>query len=68
MLTQEQVDRYWADGFLAIERLIGPDEVERLRTAYDEIIDGTVASPTQRMLGGITRQVMVPSMVHPAFD
>jgi ectoine hydroxylase-related dioxygenase (phytanoyl-CoA dioxygenase family) len=68
VLTQEQVDRYWADGFLAIERLIGPDEVERLRTAYDEIIDGTVASPTQRMLGGITRQVMVPSMVHPAFD
>ncbi len=68
MLTQEQVDRYCEDGFLAIGSLIDADEVERLRAAYDEIIDGTVASPTQRMLGGITRQVMVPSLVHPVFD
>lgn len=68
MLTKEQVDRYWADGFLAIEALIDADEVERLRAAYDEIIDGVVASPTQRMLGGVTRQVMVPSLVHPVFE
>jgi hypothetical protein len=68
VLTQEQVHRFRADGFLAIEQLIDPGEVERLRAAYDDIIDGTVASPTQRMLGGITRQVMVPSMVHPVFD
>ncbi len=68
MLTEQQVEQFWADGFLAIERLVADDEVARLRIAYDEIIDGTVTSLTDRNLGGITRQVLVPSMVHPLFE
>jgi len=68
MLTVEEVERFWSDGFLSVPRLIEDDEVQRLRDAYDEIIDFRVQSPTDRNLGGITRQVLVPSMVHPAFD
>jgi ectoine hydroxylase-related dioxygenase (phytanoyl-CoA dioxygenase family) len=62
------VEQFWTAGFAAIEQLIDGAEVARLRTAYDEILDGRVASHTDRNLGGITRQVMVPSMVHPVFD
>jgi len=68
MLSAAQVEQFWSDGFLAIDRLVDDAEVARLRVAYDEIIDGTVESTTDRNLGGITRQVLVPSMVHPVFD
>ena len=68
MLTGEQVRTFWDVGFLAIERLVDDVEVARLRQAYDEILDGSVAISTDRQLGGNTRQVMVPSMAHPVFD
>lgn len=64
-LTADQRQRYEADGFLAIERLIDDAAVAELRVAYDEILgdgrDGT------RMLGGITRQLMMASQLHPLF-
>lgn len=68
MLTADEVDRFWGDGFLSVPRLIDDDEVQRLREAYDDIIGFRVESPTDRNLGGVIRQVLVPSMVHPAFD
>jgi ectoine hydroxylase-related dioxygenase (phytanoyl-CoA dioxygenase family) len=68
VLAAEEVSRFWNDGFLAIADLVDEQVVARLRVAYDEIIGGQLASPTDRLLGGITRQVMVPSMVHPVFD
>ena len=68
MLSDEAVARFWHDGYLAIDRLVDDAEVERLRVAYDDIIGFRVESPTDRHLGGITRQVLVPSMVHPVFD
>jgi ectoine hydroxylase-related dioxygenase (phytanoyl-CoA dioxygenase family) len=68
MLSAEAVERFWRDGYLAIERLVDDAEVERLRVAYDDIIEFRVESTTDRHLGGITRQVLVPSMVHPVFD
>lgn len=68
MLTATEVERFWGDGFLSVPRLIDDEELDRLRTAYDDIIDFRVESPTDRNLGGITRQVLVPSMVHPVFD
>jgi hypothetical protein len=60
--------RFWRDGFAAIDELVDQGEVARLRTAYDEILDGTVAAPGDRHLGGITRQVKGPAQAHPAFD
>ncbi len=68
MLTAEQVARFWDDGFLAIERLVDDEVVDALRDAYDDMVGFRVSSPTDRYLGGITRQVLVPSMVHPLFD
>lgn len=68
MLAAEQVARFWDDGFLAIDRLVDDDVVDALRAAYDDIVGFRVESTTDRWLGGITRQVLVPSMVHPLFD
>lgn len=68
MLTTEQVSRFWDDGFLAIARLVDDTTVAALRAAYDDIVEFRVESPTDRWLGGITRQVLVPSMVHPLFE
>lgn len=68
MLTQLEADRFWADGFIAVEEFIPADAVTELRRAFDEIIDGRVPSTTDRNLGGVIRQVLVPSMVHEAFE
>jgi ectoine hydroxylase-related dioxygenase (phytanoyl-CoA dioxygenase family) len=67
-LTDEQVARFREDGYLVIGQLIGQETVEKLRIAYDEILEGKVVSPQDRMLGGATRQVLNPSEVHPVFD
>ncbi len=68
MLSPYEVERFWSDGFLAMESFIDESTVSELRRAYDDIIEGRVLSKTDRMLGGITRQVLVPSMVHPVFE
>ena len=60
MLSEAAVERFWHDGYLAIDRLVDDAEVERLRAAYDDIIGFRVESTTDRHLGGITRQVLVP--------
>jgi len=60
--------RFDEDGFLVFERLIGEDAVRELRGAYDRILEREVAALGDRLLGGITRQVMMPCLTHPAFD
>lgn len=65
-LTDEQQSRYQRDGFLAIEELVDRETLETLRAAYDDVLAADSAG--DRMLGGITRQVMMPSTAHPAFD
>ena len=67
-LTGDQLRRYEDDGFLVLEHLVAADTVEELRSAYDQILDREVDAAGDRMLGGITRQVMLPSAAHPAFD
>jgi hypothetical protein len=59
-------DMFWRDGFATIVPFVGESTLDALRTAYDEILLGDVA--TDRQLGGVTRQVMVPSMAHPVFE
>ncbi len=66
LLPTDAVEAFARDGFVAVERLVEDDEVDRLRSAYDEILGADVA--TDRMLGDITRQVMVPSMHHPVME
>jgi hypothetical protein len=55
------------DGFLVVDQLVAGADLERLRAAYDEVIDQRVLAPGDRYLGGLIRQVMVPSAVHPVF-
>ena len=41
--------------------------MERLRAAYDELVDEQLAADGDRLLGGVTRQVMHPSRNHLEF-
>jgi hypothetical protein len=60
--------RFESDGFLVFERLIDDCAVRELGAAYDQILRRDVAAIGDRLLGGITRQVMMPCLSHPAFD
>ena len=68
MISAEQVQRFDEDGFLVLPSFLDPATLAELRDAYDEIIDGLAPAAGDRMLGGLTRQVMIPSQAHPAFD
>jgi ectoine hydroxylase-related dioxygenase (phytanoyl-CoA dioxygenase family) len=65
VLTASQIDDFHRDGYTVVDQLVGPDTVAALRDAYDELLAEPPA--TDRQLGGITRQVLVPSMWHPVF-
>lgn len=45
IVTPEQVDAYRADGFVPLQKVLRPDEVERLRKRADDIADGVVSYP-----------------------
>ena len=68
MDTSAAVTQLRTNGFAVIDRLVDDETVEALRDAYDEIINRQVQASGDRMLGGITRQVMGPSTAHPRFD
>ena len=67
-LTHTQIESWSRDGFLVVDRLIGPATTAELRAAYDEVLNLGEANPEDRMLGGVTRQVMRPAQAHPLFD
>jgi ectoine hydroxylase-related dioxygenase (phytanoyl-CoA dioxygenase family) len=66
VLVEEQIETFHKDGFLALPALVGDETVRVLRMAYDELLEQQIT--TDRNLGGITRQIMVPSAAHPVFD
>jgi ectoine hydroxylase-related dioxygenase (phytanoyl-CoA dioxygenase family) len=66
--SDEQRKRWDEDGFLVIERFVDDELLAELRAAYDEVLAGDVEAHGDRMLGGITRQVMFPSIAHPLFN
>lgn len=62
------VERFRTDGFLAIQRLAEPATVAALGAVYDAMLDGRIdVTPTDKPLGMITRQIMMPSAYHPIF-
>lgn len=68
MPDSEAAAKFRQDGFAVIPRLADPDTVRALREVYDGMLDGRVPTPgTDRQLGGITRQIMVPHLHHPIF-
>jgi hypothetical protein len=62
------VDRFRRDGFLRIPKFTDDETVDRLRTVYDQMLSGEIScAGTDRLLGGVTRQIMEPSLYHPVF-
>lgn len=39
VLTEEQIDFFWRNGFLAVEAISSPQEIEVMRAAYDSIFE-----------------------------
>ena len=61
------VEAFDRDGFLSIDGLARTEELPALRDAYADILAGRVeAGALDRRLGNITRQVMMPHLLHPA--
>ena len=59
--TTSAVERFQHDGFLVMPEFIDAATVADLRDAYDDILEGRTPARGDGMLGGITRQVMLPS-------
>lgn len=66
-LTNAEIDSYHRDGFLIVDQLVDPETLAPVKTAYQELLDTTSPSTGDRMLGGLTRQIMIPSDAHPVF-
>lgn len=64
MLGEKRFD-YERDGFLRLDELISTAAVARLRDGFDELISG--GADDDRHWGGLIRQVMMPSLLHPSF-
>lgn len=67
-LSPTEIANFDTDGYLVVPDFIDAATVAQLREAYDEILSGAVVAEGDRMLGGLTRQVMLPSQSHPVFD
>jgi ectoine hydroxylase-related dioxygenase (phytanoyl-CoA dioxygenase family) len=64
----DEASRFDAEGYLVIDKLIDAQTVAALAAAYDDLL----ARPreemaTDRELGGVTRQIMLPSLYHELF-
>jgi ectoine hydroxylase-related dioxygenase (phytanoyl-CoA dioxygenase family) len=67
-LTPAQIERFHADGYMVIDRLISEEDVLKIAAGYDQFLRREINCGDQdRMLGGKTRQVMNPSQYHPLF-
>jgi ectoine hydroxylase-related dioxygenase (phytanoyl-CoA dioxygenase family) len=67
--TKGQIEEgYRRDGFAVVPQLADPDTLAAFREIYDGMLDGTIPCPgTDRELGGLTRQIMMPHLHHPLF-
>ncbi|MHB8510088.1 MAG: phytanoyl-CoA dioxygenase family protein [Candidatus Dormibacteria bacterium] len=66
-LEAGSVRQFLEDGYISIDSLIDGATVAELRGLYDAFLSDRLAAGDDRMLGGLTRQVMHPSSWHPRF-
>lgn len=56
------------NGFAVVEDLVSQQAIDELVGAYDDILNGSHdCGAFDRSLGGLTRQIMMPHLCHPAF-
>ena len=69
MLQPGDIEQFRTLGFVRVSRLIGGSALEELRTAYDELLAEDAGRPgtSDRLLGGLTRQIVHPDQLHPLF-
>lgn len=61
------IEAFRRDGFAIVDELVDGDDLASLRAAYDDLIVEAGRAAGDRLLGGVTRQVMRPSDDHPVF-
>ncbi|WP_447755264.1 phytanoyl-CoA dioxygenase family protein [Sphingopyxis fribergensis] len=60
--------RFRRDGFAIAPALAELPLIAEMRAVYDGMLDGSIPCPgTDRDLGGLTRQIMLPHLHHPLF-
>ena len=69
-LSEDRLERaaaaFGTDGFAVVENLASPATVAHVGGIYDRIMNGSLTFPgTDRMLGGLTPQVMMAHLHHP---
>lgn len=65
---RQVVEDFEKDGFAVIPDLLSQGSIKNLVDAYDDILEGRIdCGMYDRDLGGLTRQVMLPHLMHPAF-
>lgn len=68
MISADQISRFKRDGFATVQSLIDRETVEILRGLYDRFLRQEIdCGVNDRYLGGITRQVLRPSLYHAYF-
>lgn len=68
MLNEQQVAFFEENGFLVLERFVDEKLLDSLRRSYDAILDHQIEAPGDRLLGGLTRQVMNVWRDDPLFE
>jgi hypothetical protein len=67
-MDAESVDRFRTQGFLVIPKLADDEAVAEIAAVYDAMLCGDIdVSATDKPLGRITRQIMMPSAYHAIF-
>lgn len=71
VLTEEQIDFFWQNGFLAVEQISSPAEIEVMRKAYDKIFQERAGREegNQFDLAGTDeedKQAALPQILNPA--
>lgn len=67
-IVESVADGFLRNGFAVVPKLADPDTLIEMRQVYDGMLDGSVPCPgTDRDLGGLTRQIMMPHLHHPMF-
>jgi ectoine hydroxylase-related dioxygenase (phytanoyl-CoA dioxygenase family) len=70
-LTQDQIDAYHREGFISVDQISTPDEIEKLRIIYDRLFQQQAGrnDGNQFDLGGTDeegKQAVLPQILNPA--